>query len=288
VGRPVSLAGAATGQARVVALQCRISETAPYARGVQPLAAALASRLGVEPRLIGTKSAARAKEAAPDSLSQGRGCLLEAGGQVDDALADGRFPLLLHGDCAIAMTTLAAVARHRPDARVLWLDAHGDFNTPETTPSGWLGGMALAAACGRWDAGLGVAGFPSQRVVLCGVRDLDPGERDLLERSSVTVIGAALETLVYLQNALDGAPVYIHLDPDVLDPSTFPSEYEVPDGLSPDKLYDLLDAVADASEVVGLEIAAYYAPDDPAERGRFAELLAEAVAPVLPSPTPDD
>ena len=50
--------------------------------------------------------------------------------------------------------------RHVPDVRVLWLDAHGDFNTPETTPSGFLGGMCLAAACGRWDAGFGRRSSP--------------------------------------------------------------------------------------------------------------------------------
>ena len=56
------------------------------------------------------------------------------------------------------MTTLPAVAAPRARTRAsLWLDAHGDFNTPETTPSGFLGGMCLAAACGRWDAGFGAA-----------------------------------------------------------------------------------------------------------------------------------
>src|SRR5204863_1585564 len=98
-------------------------------------------------------------------------------------LAGGSFPLLSAGNCSVALTTLAAVRRHRPDARVLWLDAHGDFNTPETTKSGFLGGMPLAGAVGEWDAGLGAEPFPPEQVVMAGVHDLDPRERELLERS---------------------------------------------------------------------------------------------------------
>ena len=157
---------------------------------------------------------------------------------MDDALAAGDVPVLLAAECSVALTTLAAVARHRADARVLWLDAHGDFNTPETTSSGYLGGMALAGACGRWDAGLGEAGVPAERVALAGVRDLESAERKALEDSAVTVIGASpVETLVAVKNALDGAPVYVHLDLDVLDPDHFPAQFPAPGGLSPDKLY---------------------------------------------------
>src|SRR3712207_9452169 len=88
------------------------------------------------------------------------------------------------------MTTLPAVLRHRPGAHVLWLDAHGDFNTPETTPSGFLGGMCLAAACGVWDDGLGAApAADPARVVMCGVRDLDPGERALVDERGVAIEG---------------------------------------------------------------------------------------------------
>ncbi|MDQ6915198.1 MAG: arginase family protein, partial [Actinomycetota bacterium] len=245
-------------------------------------AAALADRLGVEARIIGAPGGEPTAAGWEAQVRAGRGCLLEAGGQVDDALGAGRFPVLVHGDCAIGMTTLPAVHRNRPDARVLWLDAHGDFNTPDTSPSGWLGGMALAGACGLWDPGVAPPPpCPPDRVVLCGVRDLDDGERELLERAPVTVVGAALETLVYLQNALDGAPTYVHLDPDVLDPSVFPAQFPVDGGLSAEKLYDLLDAVADASEVVGLEVASFCAPADPAELERCVDLLAGAVRPLL-------
>ena len=237
------------------------------------LAALLADRLGTEARLVGSPEEPRAGDYHED-LAASRGCLLEAGGQVDDALAVGEVPVLVAGQCAVALTTLPAVARHRPDARILWLDAHGDFNTPETSPSAFLGGMALAGACGLWDPGLGQPPVPAHRVVLCGIRDLDPAEGEALERSSATVIGAAIETLVYLANALDGAPVYLHLDLDVLDPTVMPAEYPADGGLSTEKLYDLLDAVADACEVVGIEITCL-------ERPELAPMVGEAVAPVL-------
>jgi len=262
-------------EGKVIALRCRTSDRTPdSAEGAEALAKALGDKLGVEARLVG-KLAEPRSQGWEDDLRDSRGCLLEAGGQVDDALSEGAFPVLTAGHCSIAMTTLPTVARHRPDAKVLWLDAHGDFNSPETTESGFLGGMPLAAACGVWDPGLGAGTIPAERVVLCGVRDLDRGERELLERSGATVIGPQLETLVYLQNALDGAPAYIHLDCDVLDPEFMPAEFPAAGGLPEEKLFDLLDAVGDACEVVGVEVTALAAPSRAA---RIAEIL----DPVLP------
>jgi arginase family enzyme len=257
----------------VTALRCRTSDrTAASSRGAEALALAVGERLGVEARMVGTLGEPRTQDWA-DDLRDSRGCLLEAGGQVDDALAGGAFPVLTAGHCTIALTTLPTVARHRPDAKVLWLDAHGDFNTPETSSSGFLGGMPLAGACGAWDSGFGA--IDPARVVLCGVRDLDEGERALLERSPATVIGPTLETLVALQNALDGSPTYVHLDCDVLDPELMPAEFPAPGGLTEEKLYDLLDAVADACEVVGVQITALHAPD-------LAPRVADLIEPLLP------
>src|SRR3954471_24702969 len=186
----------------LVALQCRTSDRTPWAvQGVEALAPLIGKRLGREPRVIGSPGEPR-QAAWSDDLRESRGCLLEAGGQVDDALSGGNLPLLLAAECSIGLTTLSAALRHRPEAKVLWLDAHGDYNTPETSPSGYLGGMALAGACGEWDTGL-VEPISSERVVLAGVRELDPEERRLLEHSQATVIGAsAHETLVAAKNAL--------------------------------------------------------------------------------------
>jgi arginase family enzyme len=272
VERPVNVS--------LIAHRCRTSDRTPAgARGVDALAPLFGKRLGREPREIGTPGQPRIGDWRED-LVESRGCLLEAGGQVEDALTGGNAPVLLSAECTIGATTLPAALGARPDARVLWLDAHGDFNTPETSPSGYLGGMSLAAACGVWDAGLGGSIDPS-RVVLAGVRDLDDRERALLEDSPVTVIGASLETLVYTQNALDRSPVYVHVDLDVIDPESFPAQFPAPGGLAPDKIYDLLEAVSDECEVIGFEVTAFEAPEDELERQDAASIALRVLEPLL-------
>jgi arginase family enzyme len=265
----------------LVALRCRTADRTPRAmQGVETLAPLLAGRLDTAARAIGSPSAARTAGYEED-LRDSRGCLLEAGGQVDDALDAGKVPVLVAGDCSIGVTTLPSALRHGPGIKVLWLDAHADYNTPATTMSGYLGGMSLAAACGEWDAGL-TDTISSDRVVLAGVRELDEGERELLGRSGVTLIGASnLETLVAVKNALDGAPVYVHLDLDVLDPEHFPAQFPAPGGLAPDKLFDLAEAVVEDCRLVGLEITAFEAPDDPAAHAAAAETAMQVVEPFL-------
>jgi arginase len=268
--------------ASLVGLRCRTSDRTPNAvRGVDELELLVAKRLGREPRAIGSFEGARTA-GWEDDLRDGRGCLLEAGGQVEDALTGHNVPVLLAGDCAIGLTTLPAVHRHRPDAKVLWLDAHGDFNTPDTTSSGYLGGMSLSGACGRWDPGLAPEPISPGQVVLAGVRDLDPSERVALERSSVTVIGASpVETLVAVNNALDGAPVYVHLDLDVLDPVQMPAQFPSDGGLAAEKLFDVFEAVVESSELVGLEVTAFEAPDDAEERQEAAAVAMHVIEPLL-------
>jgi arginase family enzyme len=256
----------------VAALLCRTSDrTAGGARGAEALALAL----DPEARLIGTPGEPRIALYDAD-LRDSRGCLLEAGGQVEDMLTAGRFPVLTSSDCSICMTTFLAVVRHVPDVRVLWLDAHGDFNTPKTTPSQFLGGMCLAAACGRWDAGLEPSLEPA-RVLMCGVRDLDAGERVLVETAGV---GHARPSEVVA--ALSGEKVYVHLDLDVLDPSVLPAQFAVPNGLSETGLRTLLGDVARECDVVGVEVTAFEAPEDAEPRARATALVASIVAALLP------
>jgi len=251
----------------VTVLRCRTSDRTPGgARGAESLGLAL----DPEARLVGTPGNAHIADWA-DDLRDSRGCLLEAGGQLEDALAAGRFPILTASDCSICLTTLPVLARRRADAWVLWLDAHGDFNSPETTPSGFLGGMCLAAACGVWDSGLG-AGLDPGRVVMCGVRDVDPGERVLLETRGVGLV----ERPGDLADHLRDLPVYVHLDLDVLDPAVMPATFPAPGGLSDGGLRTLLAEVADAADLIGVEITAFPAP----ERARR---VATIVEPLLPA-----
>jgi arginase family enzyme len=254
----------------VTALLCRTSDRdARAAEGAEALARELAARLGTEARIVGSPEEPRDGRYDED-LRDSRGCLLEAGGQLDDALVDGRYPILLAGDCSVSVGTLPALARRRPDAWVLWLDAHADFNSPDTSGSGYLGGMCLAAACGVWDSGLGGELDPA-RVVMCGVRDVDAGERVLLDTKGV----GRVESPGQLAELLRDRPVFVHLDLDVLDPEVLPAMVPAPGGLSDGGLRTLLAEVAEASELIGVEITALIAPE-------HAARVATIVEPLLP------
>jgi arginase family enzyme len=259
-------------------MRCRATDDPDTAAGLDVLGAAVARRLQGAVRTIGTPQALTRGVALAD-LDASRGCLLEAGGQIDDALDAGARPMLLAGDGAISLATLPTIARRRPDALVLWLDAHACFHDVDAGAP--LERTALAGACGDWDSG-----WPDQlaaaSLVLCGTRAIDDPERRRLEGRSVRVIGTTLETLVHLQHALDGRPTYVHLDVDVLDPEEVPVADPVGGGLAPEKLLDLLDAVADSCEVVGVEVCGFTATRDVGRTRDLAEIVASAIDPLLP------
>ena len=259
--------------AALVAMRC--AATPDTASGLDVLSATLGRRLRTDARAIGTPRVAGPADPAAE-LARARGCLLEAGGQIDDALHAGTLPVLLAGDGAISLATLPTVARRRPDARVLWLDAHACFLTPGSEPPPPLERTSLAGACGGWDTGWPDVLAP-ERLVLCGTRVIEDAERERLAAVPVRVIGTTLETLVHLQHALDGAPTYVHLDIDVLDDEAMPVSGSVPGGLTVEKLLDLLDAVADSCEVVGLQVCGFA----PQGEGEADEPLAAVVASVL-------
>jgi arginase len=239
----------------VTVLRCRTSDRTP---GGALGAEALGLALDPDARLVGTAGDARIANWDED-LRDSRGCLLEAGGQVDDMLTAELFPVLTSSDCSICMTTFQAVIRHRPLARVLWLDAHGDFNTPDTTPSGFLGGMCLSAACGIWSppdsAGWGETVDPA-RVHLVGARDIDEDEREVIAAAGVRV------------GVPHHGPVYVHLDCDVLDPSVHAAQFPVPGGMPIEGLRALLATLE--GRVVGIEVTAL---ETPSLAPTIAELL---------------
>jgi arginase len=167
------------------------------------------------------------------------------------------------------MGTLPVLARRMPDARVVWLDAHGDFNTPETTASGFLGGMCLSAACGRWNSGHG-AGIDPARVVLADARDLDALERDELAAAGLAPVapGAVVD-------AVRGERVFLHLDLDVLDPSEMPFTFPAHGGMSMEALRALMRELASSADVVGVEVTSIA----PGAAARLAGVLAPVVGP---------
>jgi len=185
--------------------------------------------------------------------------------------------VLLASDCSICLATLSVIARREPAARVVWLDAHGDFNTPATSGSGFLGGMCLAAACGRWDSGFG-AGLDPRRVVIGDGRDLDPAEREETDSAGVQVVSPA-----GVARALRGERVFLHLDFDILDPEVLPAGVPAPGGLSFDDLHALLTELAGEAQLIGAEMTAFEAPADRRERDCLTARIAEVVAPLIPA-----
>ena len=257
--------------ARVVVLRGRTSDrTAGGGRGAQ----ALGELLGDPPELVGELEPPRA-QGFEDDLRDARAAIAAAGERLEAALDAGDFPVLLASDCSICLSTLPALARREPAACVVWLDAHGDFNTPSTTGSGFLGGMCLAAACGRWESGFG-AGLDPRRVVLSDGRDLDPAEARELERAGVRVVAPE-----QVADAVRGERFFLHLDFDILDPEVMAAGVPAPGGLSAEELRALLARLAGAGEPVGVELTAFEAPADAGERERLAALLAGVVEPLL-------
>jgi arginase family enzyme len=229
-------------EVRVTCLRARTSDRTDGAgAGAQVLAEALGGRV------LGEASPGRPQDWSED-LPPARPVLELAAAEISAALDQGELPLLTASDCSICIATMPTVARRIPGVRFLWVDAHGDFNTPETTPSGFLGGMCLGAACGRWDAGWPDVIDP-RSVSFLGVRDLDPGEK-------VEVSEAGVQSGV----PADG-PVYVHLDVDGLDPSVMPVQFPVPGGLQAAEVRSVLEALVTDGRLVGLEVTAFEHPE---------------------------
>lgn len=186
-----------------------------------------------------------------------------------DGLAPTAAPrtpvVIVASECSIALATLPWLAATYPDARVLWLDAHGDFNTPATSTSGYEAGMAVAGATGVWAAGVAPALDPT-RLVYAGVRDLDPPERALLRRAGATLA----PTLAAAREALGDAPVLVHLDADVV--AGYPTAFPTEGGPTADEVLDLLTGLAATNAVVAVTIASVAGPPD---------ILATLVEPLL-------
>jgi arginase len=187
-------------------------------------------------------------------------------GAVQTVLADGSFPLVLAGNCHSAMGTVAGLGR---DLGVVWFDAHADFHTPDSSPTGFIDGMALALVTGEGWAELrrSVAGLrpvPEQHVVLVGARDLEPTEETRLAASAVVRADAASleEALDELAERVD--TVYVHVDLDVLDPAEGKAnDWAVDGGLTAAELETALRAVLARFEVPAAAFTAYDPRCDP-------------------------
>jgi arginase len=205
---------------------------------------------------------------------------------IRQAMSTDEFPVVLAGNCSSAVGTLAARPR---DTAVLWFDAHGDFNTADTTVSGMLDGMALAMATGRCLDALAttVPGFSAvdeARVFLIGARDLDPGEEQLLAASRVRRIAAPnAGSIGAALRAIDGAvpPVYVHLDLDVLDPaSARANRFAAPGGIAAQDLPRIVESIGGITQIFALAVTAYDPEWD--RDGRACKAAIRSVKAALP------
>jgi arginase len=221
-------------------------------------------------------------------------------GPVRDAVGAGAFPLLLAGNCNSAVGVAAGLASGEGSGPVgvVWLDAHGDFNTPETTTGGFLDGMALAILTGRcWRAlAATVPGFgpvPENHALLVGGRDLDPRERVALDGSGLGWVPDArvreLGPARALGPALDALAgrvgrVHLHIDLDVHDPGFAPANsYAAPGGLSPATVQEVVRLVAGRLPLAAGTLAAYDPGCDVEDRMLRAGLdLVELIAGLAP------
>ena len=200
-------------------------------------------------------------------------CIIPMGRRIAGAVATsiqgGRFPLVLGGDHSLSVGSIRGAAKNRK-LGVIWVDAHADFNTAETTPSGNIHGMPLAALCGLGDPRLvslwdeTPPSIDPRRVAIIGARDLDPGEKRNLREAGVMVqsmeqidrIGmvAALEKAIHrVSRDVDG--IYLSFDMDALDPRHAPGVgTPVPGGLTFREAHLAGEVIAETGKLIGRDM----------------------------------
>lgn len=247
----------------------------------------------------GDLSAARAEETDPEAETPGIGrakflrevrqITTTLAENVAGALADGATPLVLGGDHSVAIGSLSGTSRDA-DVGVVWFDAHGDFNTPATSPSGNVHGMALAAALGLGEFGgtdwAPASGLDAENVALVGIRDLDEREKDNVRESDATVftmsdvdergmLPVVEEALSIATDGTDG--LHVSLDLDWLDPTVAPGVgTPVRGGVSYREAHSTMEVVADCEALRSMDLVEVNPILD--TRNETAELAVELAA----------
>jgi len=213
---------------------------------------------------------------------------------VSEANSGGAFALGLFADCNSVLGTLGGLARS-PDPAwprrvgLIWIDAHADYNTPETSPSGMLGGMPVAIACGkclevlRHKSGLRVP-LQSPDVVMIGLRDVDPLEREALQRDRIAALTVddlltGSERLSWAMENLSAREdlLYVHVDLDILDPELAPAAgLPSPGGISGEELGNGLGHLLSYPKVRALALVSYKA-----DRDETGETLSQVIDAIL-------
>ncbi len=188
---------------------------------------------------------------------------------VTTTLQAQEFPLILGGDHSIALGSISGVAQVHQPLGIIWVDAHADFNTEQTTPSGNVHGMILAALAGLGDRHLTDIGgwspkLDKNRIVIVGARDLDPGDQGLLRTNNIHVftmsnidrhgISTIMQQAIQIAGAND-TPIHLSLDMDSLDPQEAPGVgTPVRGGLSYREAHFAMEMVADSGRMISMDV----------------------------------
>ena len=189
---------------------------------------------------------------------------------VSRAASNHRFPIVLAGNCNASVGVMAGIEKQRTG--IVWFDGHGDYNTPETTTTGYLDGMGLAVITGLCWQSLaaripGYTPLPPENAMLIGARDLDPPEEDLLKRTGVAMAGISDirqkdssgsfgSKLDILSGRVDG--LHVHIDLDILDPSVaHASHLAPPGGLMLDEFEAALEQISSRFTILAGSLTAY-------------------------------
>ena len=197
---------------------------------------------------------------------------------ITQTIQQGDRPVSFAGDCCTTLGVVAGIQKAGLSPTLIWLDAHGDFNTWETTPSGFLGGMPLAMMVGRGQQTIceevGLAPFPEAQIILTDARDLDPGERANLDDSAVVHLPQVEQLLDY---PLPDGPLYVHFDVDVLDSRVLPAvSYPAPGGPDAAMMRRVFRHLAGTGRVTAVSVSAWNPDLD--EDGRCRDMVMELLA----------
>jgi arginase len=190
-------------------------------------------------------------------------------GAVSTSMQAGHFPLVLGGDHSLSIGSVRGAAKNRKIG-IIWLDAHADFNTDQTTPSGNIHGMSLAALAGLgnkslvqlWDETIPV--IDPSKIAIIGARDLDPGEKKNLKEAGAMVMGmeqvdrfgmvtVVEKAIAHISRDVDG--IYLSLDLDALDPQHAPGVgTPVPAGLTQREAHLACEMIAETNQLIGMDV----------------------------------
>jgi arginase len=193
---------------------------------------------------------------------------------VSQNLVAGKKPVSVAGDCCTTIGVLAGIQQAGINPTLIWFDAHGDFNTWETTPSDFLGGMPLAMLVGMGEQlmvdGVGMATLPEERVILTDGRDLDPGERENLSRSNVRHYPDVSDLL---EGPLPSGPIWVHFDVDVLNLEELPAvSYPAEGGPSSRVLRQVFERLAESGQIAAVSLSSWNPELDKDGRSRDLSL----------------